>query len=325
MIIRLTAGLQFLLFFVTCSQAQAGGNEVGNGGNVLVCRAADGIQNYELFDFFETRLLRALEPELGDKLTVEGKIDYVLNRLSRLDLERAEKYRKEADSFFRNANFFKNVTLPSPGDIGNVLIPDHCSVKQAAVQKEPKFPEDKRYLIDERIWEKLDATDRAGLILHEVIYRDVAGAEFGTSIYVRYFTSVLCSDVLATYSQESYRAMIQSLFLDGVPYSDSVNQQVFVYYPDLRLTFEEAAVFCEKYPGRSRLAYSSDLTLNQLHWGSIGKHILGEDGEGVATIWTQNRETKLPEAWLFASESKLTETDETERLPFICRIESRRR
>ena len=92
----------------------ARGIDGGNSGNVLYCPdnqiptfcPKGGGEHYIFLDLCEGKQLLGLDPDLGEKsLSVSDKIEAVLNRLERLDPNRARSYRKKAKDFFNPEGF----------------------------------------------------------------------------------------------------------------------------------------------------------------------------------------------------------------------------
>jgi hypothetical protein len=184
----------------------AGGQEVGNGGNAVVCRDEGGaITSAELLDFYEARTLRGIQRDLGPPgLSVDEKFGIVLKRLGRLSPERVSLYTLAHGGFPRESRFLPGVKLTTVPDSFHVAIPDGCQVEQLAIQKQPEFPEDRRYTINQDLWQKLDNDSRTGLILHEIIYGEALGYGATDSVGTRYLNSKLCSPEADTLSLQDF-------------------------------------------------------------------------------------------------------------------------
>jgi hypothetical protein len=82
-------------------------------------------------------------------------------------------------------------------DINTAIMPAAgCSAEQIAIQQDPKYPGDKRYFIQKSIFEhkNFDAKQRAGLVLHEVIYRLTILGRAEDSQSARYLTALFFSN-----------------------------------------------------------------------------------------------------------------------------------
>jgi hypothetical protein len=172
-----------------------GGNEKGNGGYAVICKNPKApFRAYEILDFTEGRLLRDLEPDLGGpELSTFKKLEVALIRLETWAPSRVHRYREWASTFVEETKFLRGVDLGDIGDTDHIAIPEGCSLKAVINQREPSIPGDKRYFINQDLWEHLDADNQAGLILHEFIYREL---QTPTSVKVRYYTSIISSRVL---------------------------------------------------------------------------------------------------------------------------------
>jgi hypothetical protein len=185
----------FLLYFLSIGEfAIASGRTVGNGGDVLVCRNQDGTDSYELLDFYEGRALRNIQVDLGPaELTLPEKIEIALKRLERVSERRAKTYRTQAATFFQESLFLTDAGLIDVPDSDHFIIPHNCHLQQIANQSEPLYPEDKRYIIDQSLWNQLDKNNQVGLILHEIIYREALAIGQVNSISTRLLTSNISS------------------------------------------------------------------------------------------------------------------------------------
>ncbi len=184
-----------LVFFLCAGSAQGASDRVGNGGDAIVCRNSGGlIQSAELLDFYERRVLLQQPIDLGDSsLTFDEKIEIMLQRLATISPYRANHYRTQVENFNSEASFLPGVTLKQIEDEEPTVFPVGCDIEQLAIQKAPIFPGEKRYIVSKDIWDHLDETSKAGLIIHEIIYREAIDYGHKTSVYVRYFNGLLAS------------------------------------------------------------------------------------------------------------------------------------
>lgn len=183
---------------------------VGNGGFILKC--TEGAK-FRVFDYEEFRKY-GLTPELDPRphRTVRQRVEYVLDRLAKVNPSRAQRWRGYLDEFFGSAgggasgpargsgNAIENVLDPARGDIellgdgeefvpvadlGVASTPKSCEkpiqlIQQRAPDQKP-HQNQKTYLVDGDLWKIiLDAgyTDvLAGIVLHELSLHE--------SLYVR--------------------------------------------------------------------------------------------------------------------------------------------
>ena len=202
------------------------GHEKGNGGYVVVCGPASA----ELLDFYEARTLHGLQRDLGSATAeVDGKIEFVLKRLERLNPTRAARYRTWAADFWKEARGLRGSDLGDIGDSDHIAVPAGCQAHPAVNQRVPLFPEDSRYVVNLDLWDRLDADSRAGLILHELVYRELLQQE--TSVRVRYFNSYLTSSRLASMGASDYLTLAQAV---GLPDLDLLGLSVDLSRPVVR-------------------------------------------------------------------------------------------
>lgn len=186
------------------------GHEVGNGGNILLCKNAQGeITKTELLDLFEARVLRGLESDLGDpKEDYHHKIVRVLKNFSRIAPIRAAKYQELYNSFFQDTAMVPDADLVFIPDADNIVIPKNCDLRQVAIQRPPEFPGDKRYTISKDYWDLMDNNSRAGLVLHEILYNEAIYYGHTNSKAVRYLNSYLTSKKIYELTQEQMAHML---------------------------------------------------------------------------------------------------------------------
>jgi hypothetical protein len=175
--------------------AHSTGHERGNGIEAIVCRNTTGvIESAELFDFHEARELRAVEQDLGaDSLSVKEKVELVIQRLQPISPKRYERYRKDAALFMRENGFVNAMAIsPNQDPRGNNLQPG-CGVERIAdrVESSPLLPS--HYYINEEVWNHFDNNSKAGLILHQVIFKEALTFGVQNSLGTRYLNSRLTS------------------------------------------------------------------------------------------------------------------------------------
>ena len=151
------------------------GIHVGNGGDVIVCRNGDVVTRIELLDHYEGALLRNMHVSLGAaELPIAEKIEIALKRLQRIDPDRAAYYRGLFSNFWDSSQFLSGIVLSDIPDSQHVALPAgaNCRIEQIAIQRQVTFPEDFRYIINKDLWDLLDNTSKAGLVLHEILLHE---------------------------------------------------------------------------------------------------------------------------------------------------------
>ena len=193
------------------------GNDVGNGGNAVVCRNTNGsIRSAELLDFYEARRMRGILPQLGSAdLPVEVKLSIALSSFEKKSPFLAAYLNERASAFSNEALFLDGAALEPIPDSHHLAHPVGCDVEQLAIQRVPTFPEDKRYTVNNDIWMSLDNDSKAGLILHEVLYGMVLSLPNSTGI--RYVNSLLTSLRLENMTS---RQLIETFGTSGLNWID---------------------------------------------------------------------------------------------------------
>lgn len=219
------------LFFSILSHA--GIDWVGNGGNVIFCETKSSL---EVYDYYEGRTLRGLNVELGGAgKTWDQKIEFALARLEGVNPSRARLYRGWLKTFISEVYFFTEGYIPSIPDSGGVILPVDCKLVQVASQRPSGeiMPGDKRYNISQTHWNLLDETSKAGLVLHELIYREGIESGHVSSVRTRYFNQMLSSSNIKNYKSRELLELVKTVGLKYVDYYGyGVDLGDAHYYPD---------------------------------------------------------------------------------------------
>jgi hypothetical protein len=141
--------------------------------------------------------MRGIAPDFGDSgAGYPAKLAFALDRFARIAPRRAAQYRAQASTFEADALFLKGTQLVDVPDSQHLALPNGCAAEQVVIQKDPDFPEDKRYTVNQDLWDRLTDEGRAGLVLHEVIFREALTHGHRDSVKVRYFNSYLTAGKL---------------------------------------------------------------------------------------------------------------------------------
>lgn len=207
---------------------------IGNGGDVVACSNGKN----ELLDVFEAREMRSIPLLIGDnKLTVDERMDLLFARIQRLDPNRANQYRAWYRDFINETLFKAGTVLVDVPDSDHLALPGGCEIKQVAIQREPSFPEDKRYVVDRDLWNTLDNSNRAALILHEFIYRDAVKERHEDSQNTRYFNSYIFSGKIADFTMKEYLSYMRKL-----NFTVTTTVQGFTFFANSIQYYEHGAV-----------------------------------------------------------------------------------
>lgn len=156
----------------------------GNGGDAVVCRDSRGeIISAELLDYYEGKNLRGLkyQAEVSDvRKFTEDKVNLIkvhdpklgeaLQEVVNSLVDASEKFGGLREQRIEEI-LFTSAELENIQDSEHLTFPRGCGVEQLAIRVDKKYPEDPAFIIQKDIWKKLPQIDKAGLILHEAIYK----------------------------------------------------------------------------------------------------------------------------------------------------------
>lgn len=174
-------------------------HEVGNGGDAVVC--GDG--RVMMLDLVEWSYAFTYDFLSSEKPVLEN-IAHVLNHWRFIDPLLMDRLMKEAQEFEANAVFLGGVDLVDIPDSAHSSVPHGCSIKQIAIRREPMFPQEKRYTVSKDLYDAMDNTHKAGMILHEIIYNWAVIQKHENSIRARYLTALLSSNFHRTINHQEY-------------------------------------------------------------------------------------------------------------------------
>jgi hypothetical protein len=166
-----TISLYFVLLFSL--NTLASGTSVGNGGISVVCKNGNGvIQSAELFDLFESRALYGVEAKTSSSVSdlqsvfklADEKIFEFAKLIENTDWVKNDHF-KAANLYKKFIKLPKGVGLKLTEDVDNFIVPKNCELAQLI-----NYRHDGKVYIDEEIWKKLDKTNQAATLAHEIIY-----------------------------------------------------------------------------------------------------------------------------------------------------------
>ncbi|MBS1970928.1 MAG: hypothetical protein JSU04_11510 [Bdellovibrionales bacterium] len=185
--------------------AWAIGDEKENGGDVIVCGTGDS-SSYELLDLYEAKALHRLDLVPPQGTALADIFEQRMKALEGIDATRAALYRGYMASFMAEARFVPNSDFTDIPDEGFKAPPAGCTLRQIVVQYDIPTPDGVRYMVNQDLWSHLDEENRAGLLIHEFMYREGRFAQnnFRTSSGVRYFNALVHSTKIARLSLQEY-------------------------------------------------------------------------------------------------------------------------
>lgn len=139
----------------------------GGGGKAVVCRAQNGkIYWAELLDLYESRELFGLNL-INQSLPVNTIVDGIKLKL-KSSLDQADIHLfpliDRVNNIFRLIS--KNNVIKPIDDAAEVALLKDCALEQLA-----NYVDDDLLIVSQEIWDNLDNTNKAALIIHEAIYR----------------------------------------------------------------------------------------------------------------------------------------------------------
>lgn len=221
---------KLLIISLTLFSFSANAGREGGGGNIIACSDQNGVK-LQILDYWQAEK-RNFNLDLGPaNLSYMDKVQLVLKRIEKLNPDRYELYSKWAQNFFSDTFWESDTTarLSQIDDIGALAIPGNCSIIQVISQQDSDLPDDKRYTVLLRWWDQLDNDNKAGLVLHEIILRELTHqalppSTYGTNIdvahqtskYARYFNGLISSSKISNMKLRDYiETLVSAKFLYG--------------------------------------------------------------------------------------------------------------
>lgn len=189
------------------------GYEVGNGGGGIVCGDQSRVQ---LLDYTSLIVPTQVHLQYSQAATWPEKVADLLARIRSKNPARVELYSNWLGNFLSETHFLKSAHLNPSTDVGLVPIPAGCTYVQIAGQFEPDSSLPFRYVIDQSLWDKMDEDAKAGLVLHELIWREVRHQTLphADGRYVREFTSWVTSAEIEPLKLSDYIELLLRLHFE---------------------------------------------------------------------------------------------------------------
>ena len=183
--------------------AGAGSATVGNGGSAIICRDGDDITSIELFDFYEARVIRGWQANVGFtpgetrsilKQAIATAKYVVDNRWKSIDPVMATHLKKRLREF-RSDVIFDDVSMELDNELEAVIAPPTGCLREQIVTARNYFGL-RSYTIRKDYFNhpKFSNLDRAGLILEELLFDITRDNGAKTSQGARYINSVFFAD-----------------------------------------------------------------------------------------------------------------------------------
>ncbi|MCX6126838.1 MAG: hypothetical protein NTV34_19100, partial [Proteobacteria bacterium] len=184
------------------------GVEHGNGGGVIICQNNPKI---ELLDFYEQRQLYklTLDQGYGSESDYKKIAKFWLAKHAGIAIFREALWGKFVDEFESHVEWLDGVTLGETNDVGGAIIPAGCKFELAVIQETPSEIRPRRFYVNRDIWSRLEPAQRAGLVLHESVYREALLYGHDNSKVTRYFVSIWTS--VGIYKDLASRVLLNQL------------------------------------------------------------------------------------------------------------------
>lgn len=289
--------LIMLLFLGSWAFAQKDGGRVGNGGDAVVCYSNSNktqIASLDLLDYWEKQDIQKVDFG-SDTFTVEKNIQIFIERLAAVDPKLAQSTRVIAESLAANIPSFlkKQSDIPEIEDAHPENIPSapNCFIEQFAIQWKDLLTDDRRFYISERLYNHSETGNRtrAGLILHEALYRQALLNGAQNSDGVRKFNYAVAAGLLKKNNLKNYYQLLVSADLNLQNcYPEMMNGSDYIYFSarefppnvncfngqvqlnsEIKVDYDDGAINRYSLLGETPYYTFSDVTLNRASSGGV--------------------------------------------------------
>lgn len=256
-----------------------GGQRDGNSGDAVICSMPGGEKKAELLDYFEARKqgmtlypdeMRRFDEEYSNRpIPMPNKLARdVFKRISKFD-SRLNAWADVADQFCgKNASsgheYFQSRDLRddlnfkafNAEDSGKVDLPENCSLRQAALQYWNSYYAERQYVFSNEFWDNcgnggdsyFHTTERAGLLVHEIVYRSLFERGQTDSTKARRFVAQISRLDADKMTQAQYDSLAHEAgFDDLMKIYNYKNNQVEIAYSSDKVTYQQASTACSRY------------------------------------------------------------------------------
>ena len=158
----------FLLSFLVSAPAFAQ-YVVRNGGYVAECQGSQ-LQALEIME----GTVQGEQFRYSPRRAYLEKADDLINRVAAADPARAQKYRGWLAQWRNDIQWHPELDTYQPNDQGAMKLPlKLCRLRIAIVQNHDPETGFLKYWINPFVWHNLDEDQKAALVLHELLYRDL--------------------------------------------------------------------------------------------------------------------------------------------------------
>ncbi len=146
-----------------------------NGGDGVFCVSPEGQPlNGTLLDFYESK--QPIPTDIGVNDSYILIAENILKKIKKAAPKISEQYSIRLKNIESEFEFIKTEKLVDIADSMNFLSPgnSNCQILQIIIRKKFVIKNESRFLVQENLWNRLDNINKAGLILHEIIYEHFA-------------------------------------------------------------------------------------------------------------------------------------------------------
>lgn len=185
--------------------AIADGNRVGNGGDVVVCA-----NSTQILDIYEASEISEKIKSLNSSQEIQQML---LKKLAEVSPEQERMYRPRVRDFEANSEFKDDANLTDIDDSKSVFATksESCQIKQIAIRKNLSLATEKKFIIDNTQWKKLDVLNQTALVFHEIIYEHFYKLGEKDSVKARKLNAYLFSDRFLQASKDEYWKTLKEL------------------------------------------------------------------------------------------------------------------
>lgn len=224
--------LSFVVLSVLISpllaEAYLGGDEKGNGGVAIYCPSKKE-KKYEVLDLYEAKEVYGMKLEPAEGRNFMLLADAYLERIARLNPNRAKLYREYMLSWQHEAQMIPGNDFADIPDVGWAVKPRDCEFVQVVAQfQQPRVG--KRYFVNADIWNQLDEENKAALMIHEFMYREglLEKNSFTGSTGLRFFNGFIHSEEM---NKATLKAYIEALRVAGYQDADAHGYSILLRSP----------------------------------------------------------------------------------------------
>lgn len=197
--------MKLLILMLFANSVFAGnGNEVGNGGDAVICRGKVPV----LLDYYERKNFHHRPIKGKWKKQVSMRITSIKKWSPRLSSQFLNVLKKiDKRLLFKSNTKFRDIK-----DSFEVDLRKDCKIEQVAIRQSSPQGIDEIH-INKDLWDKMEEGDRAGLILHEIVYEHFIALGEKNSIKARDFVRFMSSVEAHTFKKAEWKRLLHRLKL----------------------------------------------------------------------------------------------------------------